>query len=57
MDELEDISSIVFIMNAEYQIGFSIDGTPRYKIKMINQDIGAYGMSMGKKSDYCYRTS
>jgi hypothetical protein len=57
MDELEDISSIVFIVNSEYHLGFGIDRVQKFKIKMKNQDIGAYGMTMGIKSDFIYRTS
>jgi len=47
MDELEDIDSVVFIMDSEYHIGVSIDRIQKFKIKMKNQDIGAYGMTMG----------
>ena len=57
MDELEDISSIVFIMDSEYHIGISIDRAQKFKIKMKNQDIGAYGMTMGIKSDFIYKTT
>lgn len=57
MDELEDISSIIFIMDAEYHIGVSIDRYQKFKIKMKNQDIGAYGMTMGYKSEFIYKTT
>ena len=57
MDELEDISSIVFIIDSEYHIGVSIDRVQKFKIKMKNQDIGAYGMTMGHKCEFIYKTS
>ena len=57
MDELEDISSIVFILDSEYHIGISIDMVQKFKIKMKNQDIGAYGMTMGIRSDFIYKTT
>ena len=59
LDELDESNYVVFLLQNEkvqYHIGYSVNKQHIYKIKQQNQEIGAYGVTFDKKSNYIYKT-
>lgn len=54
--ELDEYSEVIFILNAYFKIGYSINRQQFFKIKKKNIPIGAYGVTYVKKSYYIYKT-
>lgn len=54
-DELDEFHSVIYIMRAEYHIGYTINKKQYFKIKLVNADIGAYGMTFKKRSEFIYK--
>lgn len=57
LDELDESSYVVFLLKqVKYHIGYSVNKKHLFKIKKSDQDIGAYGVTYDKKSNYIYKT-
>jgi hypothetical protein len=54
-DELDEFHSVIYIMHSEYHIGYTINKKQYFKIKMMHQDVGAYGMTFKKRSEFIYK--
>jgi len=54
-DELDEFHSVIYIMHSEFHIGYTINKKQYFKIKILNQDIGAYGMTFKKRSEFIYK--
>ena len=51
------MSYVVYILNSFYHIGYSVNKQHYFKIKMKNQDIGAYSITFNKKSSFIFKTN
>jgi hypothetical protein len=54
-DELDEFHSVIYILNSFYHVGYSVNKTHIMKLKLRNQDIGAYGVTFNKKSSFIYK--
>lgn len=54
--ELDDVNEIIFVTQGLYDIGYEINKTERYAVRMKeNTQIGGFECSYDKRSHYIYR--
>jgi hypothetical protein len=50
-DEMEEVSEVIFILEGQYDIGYTINRSYKYKMRFNRVDIiGAYGATFNKRS-------
>lgn len=55
-DEADEMDAVYFVMNnAYFQVGYSFNHKRIFKIRLKNNNIGAFGVTFKKKSRWAYR--
>ena len=57
MDELDEVNQVVFILQVEYHVGFYINKSVQYKLKLKQFSIGDYFITFNMKSQYAYKAA
>ena len=57
LNELDPHLEIFFIMDDNYDVGFTINHVPIFPLIVTNVMIGAYGITFGKNSHYIYKAN
>ena len=54
--ELEECNEITYLQDVPFVVGFSINKQPIFKISQKNVDIGAFGASFMRRSEFNFQT-
>ena len=50
LDELEEVNQVIFILNEEFRVGFSMNRAVHLKLRMKKTMIGDYDISFNQRS-------